>query len=204
MFKLCKTLVLTGSLACGVASAQTAVVYYSWFDNTDVSSIDTKDIDVVTGASLFAPGLVTQVAQTVAETLSVQALPIVVQNPYPVDYDTCLDQVIEEKNRSFRPALSDKTEAALQAVRQADTVYLGFPNWSYTLPPAVLTFVESLNWEGKTVIPFCVHGTGGLSGTIRALRKAADKAQVKAPLSLYREDVPQAGTQIRNWVESQN
>ncbi len=45
-----------------------------------------------------------------------------------------------------------------------------YPNWWYTVPMAVHSFLEEYNFAGKTVIPFVTHGTGGLAGTIRDIR----------------------------------
>lgn len=33
------------------------------------------------------------------------------------------------------------------------------------MPMIVYNFIESYDFEGKTVIPFCTHGGSGLSGT---------------------------------------
>ena len=46
-----------------------------------------------------------------------------------------------------------------------DTVYLGYPNWWGDMPMIVYNFIESYDFEGETVIPFCTHGGSGLSGT---------------------------------------
>lgn len=37
-------------------------------------------------------------------------------------------------------------------------VAVGTPTWRYTMVPAVLTFLNSHDWTGKTVIPFQTHG----------------------------------------------
>ena len=42
----------------------------------------------------------------------------------------------------------------------------------------VYTFIESQNFDGKTVIPFVTHEGSGLSGTPQKLRKALPKATV--------------------------
>lgn len=39
-----------------------------------------------------------------------------------------------------------------------DTVYIGTPTWWYTMAPAVLTFLTTNDFTGKTVIPFMTNG----------------------------------------------
>lgn len=42
-----------------------------------------------------------------------------------------------------------------------------FPNWWYTAPMAVHSFLEKYDFDRKTVIPFVTHGIGGLASTIQ-------------------------------------
>lgn len=37
-------------------------------------------------------------------------------------------------------------------------IAVGTPTWWYTMAPAVLSFLKSYDWSGKTVIPFQTHG----------------------------------------------
>ena len=83
-----------------------------------------------------------------------------------------------------------------------DTVFLGFPNWWYTCPMAVFTFVEKHDLSGKTVIPFVAHGTGGLSSTVRDLTAALpEDTTVLEPVGIYRNDMPQAEEIIGQWLD---
>lgn len=193
----------SASAADAAEAAKTAVVYFSWFDQTGSVRATPAEIDAVTGASLVEPGLVTLAARAVGGVAGETALPIVSRDPYPIDYDACLDQAVDEKNRAFRPALGPASEAARNAVREARVVFLGYPNWSYTLPAPVLAFIESLSWEGKTVVPFCVHGTGGLARTTSALRAAAKGAEIRRPLSLEREEVRGSLDEIADWARGE-
>lgn len=36
-----------------------------------------------------------------------------------------------------------------------DVVYIGFPIWWYVAPTIINTFVESYDFSGMTLIPFC-------------------------------------------------
>lgn len=56
-----------------------------------------------------------------------------------------------------------------------DVIAIGTPTWWYTMAPAVLTFLTSHNWQGKTVIPFQTHG-GWPGHTIQDIQKACKGA----------------------------
>lgn len=59
------------------------------------------------------------------------------------------------------------------------------------MPMPVYTFIESHDWEGKTVIPFCTHAGSGLSGTVNTLRSKLTGATVLSGLAI-------AGTTAQN------
>ena len=46
-----------------------------------------------------------------------------------------------------------------------DVIFLGYPIWWSDMPMAVYTFLESYDFSGKTIIPFCTHEGSGLSST---------------------------------------
>ena len=121
----------------------------------------------------------------------------VVEEPYSSDYDECLDRAAEEKADNARPALTTHVEN----MEDYDIVFLGFPNWWYTLPMPVLTFVEEYDWSGKTVVPFVTHGTGGLSSTIRDLTAALpEDTTILEPIGVYRPEVDTSQGAVQDWL----
>lgn len=69
------------------------------------------------------------------------------------------EEAVDEKAENARPELVSHVEN----MEQYDTIFLGFPNWWYTVPMAIYSFLEEYDFSGKTVIPFVTHGTGGLA-----------------------------------------
>ena len=121
----------------------------------------------------------------------------VVEEPYSSDYDECLDRAADEKAENARPALASHVDH----MEDYDIVFLGFPNWWYTLPRPVLTFVEEYDWSGKTVVPFVTHGTGGLSSTIRDLTAALpEDVTILEPIGVYRPEVDASQTAVQAWI----
>ena len=63
------------------------------------------------------------------------------------------------------------------------------------MPMAMYTFLESYDWHGKTVIPFCTHAGSCLSGTEASIRGFCEGAYVKQGLAI-------TGTVAQNNQES--
>ena len=65
---------------------------------------------------------------------------------------------VEMNDRNCRPAIASKVED----ISQYSHVFVGFPVWWYREPSIIDTFMESYDWNGITVIPFCTSGGSGL------------------------------------------
>ena len=100
---------------------------------------------------------------------------------YSSDYCRCIDQARQDLLRGVRLELKRWPEGW----EEYDTVYLGYPNHWNTLPVAVFSFLEKLDFTGKTVYPFCVY-EWGRSGPQRRrpasrLSHRPDRPQLTSP-----------------------
>ena len=60
----------------------------------------------------------------------------------------------------------------------------------------------TLTFLGKTIIPFCAHGTGGLSRTVRDIRRTLpNNVKVLDAIGIYRPEVRNSRNRIVNWVK---
>ena len=57
---------------------------------------------------------------------------------------------VEMKNANSRPEIADK----LTNIKDYNQIFIGFPIWWYKAPTIINTFLESYDWNGKTIIPF--------------------------------------------------
>ena len=177
------------------------IAYFTWADNTVVEDPSSVDVDATTSASVLAPGNAAKLASWIQQEVGGDLHSIVVEEPYSSDYDECLDRAADEKADNARPALASHVDN----MEDYDIVFLGFPNWWYTLPMPVLTFVEEYDWSGKTVVPFVTHGTGGLASTIRDLTAALpEDATILEPIGVYRPEVDGAQSAVQEWIAGLN
>ncbi|WP_158539631.1 flavodoxin [Gordonibacter sp. 28C] len=181
-----------------VEAPRILVAYFTWADNAVIEDPSALDVDAVTTASVLPPGNVGLVARQVQDETNGDLYAIVAKEPYPSDYDACLERAIRESDAGTRPELTG-TDID---VEEYDVVFLGFPNWWYSCPMAVLSFLEQHDFSGKSVIPFCVHGTGGLARSVQAIREAAPGAQVLDPLGISRETASSSEEAVDSWIAS--
>ena len=95
------------------------VVYFSWADNAVLDD----DVDAVSSPSVSPPGNVQQLAGWVQEKTGGDLFSIRVTDPYPSDWDECLDRANEERAEDARPELVEN----VGNIEEYDTVFLGYP-----------------------------------------------------------------------------
>ena len=169
------------------------IAYFSWAENAVLEG----DVDAVTSPSVLAPGNVQQLAGWVQEETGGDLFSIQVTDPYPSDWDACLERANQERGDDARPALVRRVEN----LDQYDVVFLGYPNWWYGVPMALLTFLEENDLSGKQVYLFCSHGTGGLARSMGILTAAAPEARFSDNVfDCYEEDAASSQEEIQSWV----
>lgn len=74
---------------------------------------------------------------------------------------------VEMNDPSSRPEIA----GAVADMSSYDTVIIGFPIWWGVAPRIIETFLESYDFSGKTIIPFCTSGGSGVGRSDTALHK---------------------------------
>ncbi len=169
------------------------VAYFSWADN----AILEDDVDAVSSPSVIPPGNVQQLAGWVQEETGGDLFTIRVTDPYPSDWDACLERANQERGEDARPELQERVEN----LDDYDTVFLGYPNWWYGVPMPLLTFLEENDLSDKQVYLFCSHGTGGLAQSVELITEAAPGAVISDNIfDCYEEDASSSREDIQEWV----
>lgn len=170
------------------------VAYFSWADNAVVEG----EVDAVSSPSVTKPGNVEQLALWVQERTGGELFSIRVTEPYPSDWDECLERANEEKADGARPELAQSVEN----MEDYDVIFLGYPNWWYSCPTAILSFLEEYDLSGKQIYLFCSHGTGGLASSVEDIRAAIPNSSISEHVfDVYEEDAASSKQDIEIWLE---
>ena len=100
---------------------------------------------------------------------------IVPQKSYPDSYFATVAVAKWESLKGEKPALADKVEG----IGGYDKILVGFPIWWFGCPQLIKTFMESYDFDGKKVYPFCTHGGSGPKNSTRDIKAICPKADVK-------------------------
>lgn len=87
---------------------------------------------------------------------------------------------------------------------EGNTVYIGYPIWWSTIPMPVATFLESYNFSGKTVIPFCTHGGSGMADSASDIKKLIPQATVLKGIAISGNRVSNAKNSVSDWLRGMN
>ena len=69
------------------------------------------------------------------------------------------------------PAARPEIAGTVADMASYDTVIVGFPIWWGVAPRIIETFLESYDFSGKKIIPFCTSGGSGVGRSDTALHK---------------------------------
>ena len=137
------------------------------------------------GVGVIEKGNTAIVADMIVEQTGADSFEILPKSDnYPMTYKELTDVAKEEQNQNARPEIKD----TVQNFEQYDTVYLGYPIWWGDLPMICYTFLESYDFSGKTIIPFCTHAGSGNAGTQSKIQAAVPNATVKEVLAISGAD----------------
>lgn len=139
------------------------------------------------------------VAEKIADGLQADLYEIVPEEPYTeadLDYnDNNSRSTLEMNDASARPAISGSVEN----MDQYDVVFLGYPIWWGEAPRIIDTFVESYDFTGKTIIPFCTSGGSGMGSSATDLEQLTKGAEWLEGQRLSKND---SQDDIMEWVNS--
>jgi len=93
---------------------------------------------------------------------------------YAKSYMTCIEEAKQELHDQARPEVKNP----LESIDEYDTIILGYPNWWGTMPMVCYTFLESYDFTGKRIIPFCTNEGSGMGSSVRFIKKLCPTATV--------------------------
>ena len=156
-------------------------------------------------AYFSASGITKEVAQSIANVAqsmgnAVELFEIAPKVPYTrADLDWNDEQsrtTIECKDKNSHPELARTANIA-----PYDAVFIGFPVWWYNAPHIIFSFLESADFSGKIIVPFCTSGGSGIDPAPRDMQKLAPNAQVKGGQKF---NFGTSKASIKKWLDSLN
>ena len=155
-------------------SSSVLIAYFSWSGNTE------------------------QVAQIIQQETGGDLFEIAPATAYTDDYNELLDIAQQEQSDNARPELAGQVENW----EQYDTIFVGYPNWWSDAPMAVYTFVESYDWDGKTLVPFNTSASGGFGRSLSGLEESASGAVILEGISFTERTLGDAQSEVTAWLDS--
>ena len=127
-------------------------------------------------AYFSATGNTEGVAQHLQAILDADLYEIVPAEPYSDDdlnYNVSDCRANQEQNDpDARPAI----DGSVENMDGYDVIFLGYPIWWGEAPRIISTFLESYDFTGKTIVPFCTSASSGMGGSAENLAALAADA----------------------------
>jgi flavodoxin len=147
-----------------------------------------------------ATGTTRGVAERIASLTGADLAEIVPAQPYTAEdlsyNDRTTRATVEQNTPDARPEIAN--EISLDGYT---TVYLGYPIWWGQAPRIMSSFVESHDFTGVTVIPFCTSGSSGAGRTGETL---GEQAGTGVFLSSTRLSAGISDSDLQDWIDSRN
>jgi flavodoxin len=148
------------------------VAYFSWSGNTREIA---NQIHKIVGGDLFE---------------------IVTVSEYPRDYDETVKQARKELETRCRPELASEVED----IESYGLVFIGYPNWCYTIPAPVASFLSKCDSTEKIIAPFCTHGGDRLGESVEDIAKLCKRSLVLEGLAIRGSEVKKAQSKVSEWL----
>ena len=154
--------------ACGQSAASEKQAEIEMETETSESvSTEEQEADVSTKTLVVyfsCTGTTELVAEYITEILGADSYQIVPEDPYTeadLAYYTNGRADQEQNDPDVRPAIS----GGVENMDEYDTIILGYPIWHGQAPRIISTFLESYDFSGKTIVPFCTSHSSGVGSS---------------------------------------
>ena len=66
----------------------------------------------------------------------------------------------------------------LDSIDDYDTIFVGYPIWFDEAPMVIDTFLESFDFSGKTIVPFCTSASDSIDNSLHIFSELAPDAVI--------------------------
>ena len=118
-----------------------------------------------------ASGVTRRVGQEIARISGGDFFEIVPKELYPSEDLNWMNKKSRSSVEMNDPSARPEIASTVADMDSYDTVIIGFPIWWGIAPRIIETFLESYDFSGKTIIPFCTSGGSGVGRSDSELHK---------------------------------
>lgn len=167
----------------------------AWVENGTVQTktVQPENHGNILVAYFSRTGTTEAAAQRVAKASGGTLYEIQPEVPYPSNYSETVSRSRQERSTGTLPALAGDVDQ----FDSYSVVFIGYPIWSNDTPMVMKSFLNSHDWSGKTVIPFCTSGGSGITGSMNSIRQYCSAASIRSGRDLTGEDE----AAVTSWVQ---
>ena len=138
------------------------------------------------------------VAEELQKQLGADIESIEAVEPYSGDFQKTMQRGQREMQSGQTPAL----KPLKKKIDNYDVIFLGYPIWFGTYAMPIATLVKENDFAGKTIVPFCTFGSGGLNTSSDALKKALPKAKILTGYGVRTARVAAAAKELDRFLKA--
>ena len=142
-------------------------------------------------------GTTKTVAQELQQQLGADIEGIECVEPYSGNFQETIQRGQREMQCGEYPALKPLTKK----IADYDVIFLGYPIWFGTYANPIVTLLKEQDFAGKTIVPFCTFGSGGLNTSSEALKKALPKAKIQQGYGVRTARVAAAAKELDRFLK---
>ena len=117
--------------------------------------------------------------------------------PYAADYYICIEEAKKELREQARPAI----KRSLDSIEEYDNIFVCGPCWWGTVPMAMFTQLEKLDFDRKRVLAVMTHEGSGLGSCERDLKKICTGASFGKGLAVHGADASKSESVVSAWAK---
>ena len=152
---------------------KTLIAYFSWTNNTE------------------------GIANRIADITGADKYEIIPKEPYGEENNDYYNENTRAYKEQYDSAARPEINGTVEDMEQYDVIFLGYPIWYGKPPKIIYTFLESYDFTGITIVPFCTSGSSGISWSeLIPLAEGADWLDGK------RFNTGADETEVRSWIDN--
>ena len=143
--------------------------------NADAENTGTETQGNILVAYFSYTGNTEEAAQQIAEDTGGDLARIERSEPY----DDVQTEGEDELESNARPEITVEPDS----IDGYDTIFVGYPIWWDEAPMVISTFLESYDFSGKTIVPFCTSSSDSIDNSLHIFSELAPDAVIAEGLT---------------------